>query len=188
MTKSLEPPGAHDTATTPIEIRVERVSQLFNSLDPYPFQERDLDKDAEEYIVGWARELKADQAFGIIVHLPAAEANTAQARSLPQAFASYFNYRAERISLDLKDLLRIGRWSMLIGLAVLTVCLIAARLLAERLGNEPLAGIAQESLLIVGWVANWRPIEIFLYDWWPILRRRNLYRRLAKARVDVRSG
>jgi hypothetical protein len=77
---------------------------------------------------------------------------------------------------------------MLIGLAVLAVCLIAARLLAERLGNEPLAGIAQESLLIVGWVANWRPIEIFLYDWWPILRRRNLYRRLANARVDVRSA
>ncbi|MGA7532679.1 MAG: hypothetical protein WCB50_13625 [Pseudolabrys sp.] len=23
----------------------------------------------------------------------------------------------------------------------------------------------QESLIIVGWVAIWRPIEIFLYDW-----------------------
>jgi len=40
-------------------------------------------------------------------------------------------------------------------------------------------------LLIFGWVANWRPIEIFLYEWWPIVRRRNLYRRLAAAEVDL---
>jgi hypothetical protein len=42
----------------------------------------------------------------------------------------------------------------------------------------------RESLIIVGWVALWRPLEIFLYDWWPIARHRSLYRRLAKA--DVR--
>jgi hypothetical protein len=39
-----------------IEIRIEDISQLFHS-DPFPFRERDLDKDAEEFIVGWAREL-----------------------------------------------------------------------------------------------------------------------------------
>jgi hypothetical protein len=26
--------------------------------------------------------------------------------------------------------------------------------------------VIEESLLIFGWVANWRPIEIFLSDWW----------------------
>ena len=38
-----------------IELRVDKIAQLFHSLDPYPFRERDLDKDAEDYIVGWAR-------------------------------------------------------------------------------------------------------------------------------------
>jgi hypothetical protein len=33
-----------------IEIRVDNVSQLFNTLDPFPFPERDLDKDAEELL------------------------------------------------------------------------------------------------------------------------------------------
>jgi len=46
--------------------------------------------------------------------------------------------------------------------------------------------VIEESLLIFGWVANWRPIEIFLYDWWPINRRRNLYRRIATAQVELR--
>ena len=28
--------------------------------------------------------------------------------------------------------------------------------------------VFREGLLIVGWVAMWRPLEVFLYDWWPI--------------------
>jgi hypothetical protein len=43
--------------------------------------------------------------------------------------------------------------------------------------------IVQQSVLILGWVANWRPLEIFLYDWWPLARRRDLYSRLAAAQV-----
>ena len=42
-----------------------------------------------------------------------------------------------------------------------------------------------EGLIILGWVANWRPVKIFLYDWWPIARRRRLYRRLAVATIRV---
>ena len=46
------------TAANAIEIRIDEIAQLFHSLDPFPFRERDLDKDAEEFIVGWARELR----------------------------------------------------------------------------------------------------------------------------------
>jgi hypothetical protein len=49
-----------------------------------------------------------------------------------------------------------------------------------------LPSVLRESLVIVGWVANWRPIEMFLYDWWPIARRRDLYRRLANAKVVIK--
>jgi hypothetical protein len=72
-----------------------------------------------------------------------------------------------------------------IGVAVLAVCLLAWQAIAGELGNTELARFVEESLIIVGWVANWRPIEIFLYEWWPLARRRNLYRRLAEARVDL---
>ena len=47
-----EPPAAAENA---IEIRIDDISQLFHTLDPFPFRERDLDKDAEEFIVSWAR-------------------------------------------------------------------------------------------------------------------------------------
>ena len=53
-------------------------------------------------------------------------------------------------------------------------------------GSDPIGRVIEESLLIFGWVANWRPIEVFLYDWWPIVRRRNLYQRLSAAHVTLR--
>lgn len=46
-----------------IEIRVNGIAQLFHTLDPYPFRDKDLDREAEEYIVGWARELPRNRPF-----------------------------------------------------------------------------------------------------------------------------
>jgi hypothetical protein len=43
--------------STVIELKLQRFEQLFHTLDPQPFRERDPDRDAEEFIVGWAREI-----------------------------------------------------------------------------------------------------------------------------------
>lgn len=171
----------------PIEVRVENVSQLFDTLDPFPFQERDLDKDAEEYIVGWARELPRDQPIRLIIHLPAGTDSKPESQLVAEAISRYFGYRAGIISRDLNELFRIGRMALLIGLSVLALCLVAAQFATELLGDSPFGGFVQQSLIILGWVANWKPIETFLYDWWPLIRRRNLYRRLAQAHVEIKS-
>lgn len=178
---------ADSDASEAIEIRVEEITQLFDTLDPFPFRERDLDSDAEEYIVGWARELPRDQPLRIVIHAPAGESGRIGARELEQAFARFFAYRADVMTRDLREMFRIGRRSLAIGLAVLGLCLLAAPAIAGRLGPGPVGRFVEESLIIVGWVANWKPIEIFLYDWWPLARRRNLYRRLAGATVAVQA-
>jgi len=40
----------------------------------------------------------------------------------------------------------------------------------------------------VGWVAMWRPLQIFLCDWWPLQRQIRLYLRLAVAHIQVVEG
>jgi len=65
---------------------------------------------------------------------------------------------------------------------VLGLCIATGHAVVAYRGSE-LGQFVEEGLIILGWVANWRPIEIFLYDWWPILRRRRLLRRLAVADV-----
>jgi hypothetical protein len=179
--------GSNQESVTPIEIKVENISQLFNTLDPFPFSERDLDKQAEEYIVGWARELPRHHTIRIIIHLPSSELAQHDPKTVALALRRYFDYRVGVVSRDLREMFRIGRIAALIGLVALGLCLTASQILTGRLMETPLDRFLQESLVIVGWVANWKPLEIFLYDWWPLARRRNLYRRLAQASVDLKS-
>ena len=169
-----------------IEVRISALAQLFNSLDPSPFHERDLDDDAEEYIVGWARELPGDALLKIVVHLPEAEARKAEERGLAAALNNYFGDRADFLERDLRELFRNGRRYLSIGLPILVLCLVASQLVRGALGTGPLARALEESLIIVGWVANWKPIETFLYDRWPLKRRHDLYRRLQNATVQIK--
>ena len=172
--------------TRAIEVRVEQLSQLFDTLDPFPFRERDLDKDAEEFIVGWARELPRNQPINIIIHAPAAELRSEYANEIAPALKRYFNYRADVVGRDLNELFRIGRRSLLIGLTVLGACILLSRAVLAVSGAGNFSRFTEEGFIILGWVANWKPIEIFLYEWWPLARRRDLYRSLAVANVELR--
>src|SRR5665647_3525025 len=111
-----------------IELRVDNLAQLFHTLDPFPFRERDLDREAEEFIVGWARELSRDEAIRIVVHFPDNDVQTKAAQSLSEAFGRYFSYRAGIIQGDLNELFRVGRLSLCIGVFILIVCFIATHL------------------------------------------------------------
>ena len=177
-----EPP---DTGANAIEIRIESIAQLFHTLDPSPFYEKDLDQDAEDFIVSWARELPSDQPLKIVVHLPEKQLARPEAKEIGPAIAQYFAYRAHVIGLELKELFRVGRRSLAIGLTILILAIVASQILAPRL-EPPLGKVVEESLILFAWVANWRPIEIFLYEWWPIARRRRLYRQLASAKVELK--
>lgn len=168
-----------------IELQVDKIGQLFESFDPMPFRERDLDRNAEDYIVGWARELPRREPIRILVHMPRAEAAHENAHAVAEAFSRYFRYRAESMTGSLSELFRIGRYSLLVGVLVLVSCVMAGQFLARLPAVQPFGRLINEGLIILGWVANWRPIEIFLYDWWPIVRRRNLFARLAAAEVSI---
>ncbi|WP_271568215.1 hypothetical protein [Bradyrhizobium sp. CCBAU 11386] len=106
---------------------------------------------------------------------------------LRDAFGHHFADRANATQRDINELFRIGRWSLAIGLAILITCLLFAHVVVGALFVNPLRRLLEESLLILGWVANWRPLEIFLYDWWPLVRRRDLYRRISKAAIETRA-
>lgn len=171
----------------PIELRVREIGQLFHTLDPLPYRERDLDSTVEQYVVGWAGELPRSHLMDIVVHLPSAEAEKAEAQHIGNAMRNYFAYRAEAVGWQLRELFRIGRTALAIGLTLLAVCTVVAKGLSQLFDGSYLARFIEEGLIILGWVANWRPIQIFLYDWEPLVRRRQLYRRLSRASVTLKA-
>ena len=172
----------------PIQLRLATIAQLFSSLDPFPFRERDLDRDAEEFIVDWARELKEKTPPHVIVQLPSAAMAGVDPAEIQEAIRRYFRTRAELIASDLKELFRVGRRSLLIGLAALGLCLTIQSLFTAWVAPAlpaTAARFVEEGLVILGWVANWKPIEIFLFDWWPLADKKALYARLGAAKIDL---
>jgi hypothetical protein len=168
-----------------IEVHLVELRQLFNSFDPSPFRERDLDPNAEEFIVSWAREFPRDAPLALIVRLDRCAGLPQEPAALKEAIHEYFRYRAQVTRQRLRQLFWRGRSSLLIGLVALTACLIAGDLIAKQLGQAQLGEMLKESLLIGGWVAMWRPLEIFLYDWWPIRAEARLFDRLSVMPVHI---
>ena len=48
----------------------------------------------------------------------------------------------------------------------------------------PAAALLREGLAIAGWVAMWRPIQIYLYDWWPLRRRGQIFEKMCRMPVE----
>ena len=143
-----------------IEVRVAELRQLFNAIDPSPFRERDLD--------------------------PRAEAGPDdEAAVLREAIHEYFGQQVVRSRRRLRELFRRGRISLLIALAFLAASIAVGDAIASYLGGSRLAGVVREGFLIGGWVAMWRPLEVFLYDWWPIRAEERLLRRLSAIPVRI---
>lgn len=167
-----------------IDLHLREVAQLFDSLDPCPFYERDLDADAEEYIVASAQELPQRPQV-IVVYLDQSSGEAEEARNLEKAIHEHFARKLELANRELRVLLRRGWISLLIGLAFLGMLLGLSEVVLRQMTPGPLAAVLRESLVIGGWVALWRPLEIFLYDWWPIVGRRKTYALLARVPVNV---
>lgn len=169
-----------------IEIKINAPEQILNSFDPSPFHIRDLDDRAADYIIECAEELGSASPLLLVIELPGNEAARDLSRELPTALSNSFRYRATQARFKLRDLFRNGRVSLAIGLAVLGLCTLVIHLLEHAGANSTFAQVTEQGLFILGWVALWRPLEIFLYDWWPIRKRINLLDRLAAARVEIR--
>ena len=168
-----------------IEVKVRDLHQLFNSMDPSPFHERDLDHDAEQFIVSWAQECHHRVPIQLIVHLSQAPEGIQDPQKLvTDSFRHYFIYQADMKVRELKQMMREGRFSLVIGLLFITVChSIAHFFLKDTL---PWEAVAREGLTIGAWVAMWRPLDIYLYRWWPLVRLKRLYLKLSRAAVEVR--
>ncbi len=166
-----------------VELRLSDLDQFFNTFDPSPFHKKDIDDDAERYIVNSVRAFSLKTKLKLVFYLPAEHHKEASTVLIP-AIENYFQYQAIMASRELKSLLHEGRIAMLLGTLFLCIC-IGARALLSLVVQNPFWGIILEGLNIIGWVAMWRPVQIYLYEWWALFRKKKIYEKIRDMPIEI---
>lgn len=167
-----------------IDVRIKNPQQLFDARDPSPFRERDLDDDFVEYITSSVKEFSRKDLFKIVIHIDCSETPELSELAILEAMRSYFSYKIDLHSKELRNYFKRAQFFLLIGLSVLVLCLGLAQsiFLAQQFG---VLGILREGLVIFGWVSLWKPIELLLFDWFPLYEKIRFSKRLLNADVEV---
>jgi hypothetical protein len=167
-----------------IEITLADPQALFTSRLDEPFREEVLDADAEVFIEQKAATFPRHASLMLMIHLPVHHPDL-PAR-IEQAVHAHFALCARRNRESFTRLMAEGRRTLLVGFSFLILCLLLAAQVFTPDDTGVFGSIMHESLVIAGWVALWRPLEICLYDWWPIRKRGRLLHKLATMPVHIR--
>ena len=167
-----------------IEIKLSSVVQLFNTFDPAPFHEKELDSAAERYIIDTVNDFPAKTRFRIVIHLPADLVKTDRATQIVPAIHHHFEYKMLVTERKFRARFRYGRNAMIIGLSFLFIALVVRQLIST-ITNNLLTVLIADALLIIGWAAMWEPVTVLLYELWPVRQQKKTYERISKMEIVV---
>ncbi|NMB78200.1 MAG: hypothetical protein GYA23_03815 [Methanomicrobiales archaeon] len=168
-----------------IELTLSSVDQLFHSFDPSPFHKKELDPEAERYIVDIVDDFSRETEFHIIIYLPEDIRNSAQAQKIPEAIRNHFQYRALMQNQLYKERSRYGKFTIIVGLVFLAIATLASHAVADHFPDSLPALLVAKALEVAGWVAMWEPVTVHLYQLWPIIKQRRIYEKIAGMEIDV---
>jgi hypothetical protein len=173
-----------DNGTVMIELVLRNVMQLFNSLDPSPFHEKELDPDAEEYIFNAVVDQPKKIPVKMAIYLPEESITDSTRESIILGIHNHFIYKSSVSDRELRRLFERGRIVLVIAMVFLFGSLLGRQILST-LEQGLLVRMAGEGLLIFGWVTLWEPAYIFIYGWWPIVQKRKIYEKITTMEIEV---
>jgi hypothetical protein len=169
---------------TCIDVRVRAIEQIFDNRDPMPFLERDLDDDVALYLTECATDV-GREPLRIVFW---SEASSLDEAAVQRAFRNHFDYELGRARRRVRASARSARNGFFIGIALMVVLRVISEVFVMQLSPGDARRILHEGLVIVSWVALWRPIDLVLYDFWPVRERRQIIEQLRDAEVSLRVG
>ncbi len=119
-----------------------------------------------------------------MIYLEENERNELPGDAIREAIRSYFDYKKDLQQRELKNFLKRARLFLAIGLFVLATCVGLAQNLTIT-ASPGATGILREGVLILGWVSIWKPIELILFDWVPLVEKLRIYKKLLVTEIKI---
>ncbi len=163
-------------------MNVKKAEDLFyKSVIPLSCR-RHLHPDVEEFIIENAEQLNANSSFDIIIRL---EEPSSKVEEIASMIRKHFENKRDNAKIRLKTSLKLGLRSLFTGFVFLVMMYLLTKLLAGILPENGLMIPLRELLIILAWVALWRPADLLLYEWHPYKRNVKLFERILNSKVRV---
>ena len=168
--------------TPEIKLQLQTINELLRSPGSL-YRKRILKADAEEFIVEEAEAHPRKAAINLKIYLALSEVKHKD--DLAPAIHNHFRYRRKQSQKKYQRIIQYGWKIFFIALGLLAVIYSLTEITFHLMPDNRLVLFFRESFIILGWVVLWRPLELLLYDWYPIKRNIRLYNRLEHSNVEV---
>jgi hypothetical protein len=163
-------------------IRVDSLSELFWEFDARPVAERTLSGDARWYLLDEWDRLRPARPTCLTIYAPAGERSETDEEAVRIAIRRSLHKAAGPLR-RVDPLSRQERIAARIGIAVLFASIVVSTALDRGSDDVLVEGLSQ-GILVLGWVALWRPAERVVVEVFPHFFNR---RRIGEfADIDVR--
>jgi hypothetical protein len=127
-----------------IEMSLSSVIQLFNTFDPAPFHEKEMDINAENYIVDTVKDFPGKTDFKIVFYLPDNILDTKEAMEIPRAIRAHFEYKTLMQRRKLRERYIYGQFTFIVGVSFLALATVASLAIDTYYGSYPVAHLIAE--------------------------------------------
>jgi hypothetical protein len=165
-----------------LDVRLELADprELFAAPTADPLAGRPYGESGVDRILNQLRPKPGREVRATIVLPESARAPDLEARTRG-ALARYFDARIAHNRNDNRSLWHEGRATLTRGLLFLAICMLGSHIVgAPKYLHPVFARFLDEGFVIAGWVALWWPLDVLLYQHWPLARERRMYEALKR--------
>jgi hypothetical protein len=167
-----------------IDLKLNNPRFLFDRKDPTPIKDRDLNEDVVSYIINSLEEIPKKYSVQLNIFFEKKGPDDPSKEKIKSAIENFFNFEKFSKQMELKGRFERGFKGLFIGIFFLSLCIITSHYLKGV--NFPLLGeFVTEGVTVLGWVSMWHPIQIFLYEWWPIKEEITIFDRASLMNVEI---
>jgi hypothetical protein len=164
-------------------LRFDNLQEFLTTQNLHAHRQRYLQPEWEEWLVQETGMLPKYKGLHLQVELPASE--TIAADKLQAMMHQHFKCMQQKVMQEKKATLWQGYKYLAIAILFLLLMTIGYNLIDNYAPDNKYSNTMQDALVILGWVAFWRPAELLLYDWHPFKTEAKIYERLAAMQVVI---
>lgn len=166
-----------------ITVELRDTTELFDPPQTDPFEGRFTSDCGADQILEAARRARA---VPLTIEVRVSGRPTHSEANVQRALAKYWEVRIEELRVRRRRVWSRGFKELAVGVLFLAVCLaVSASLSNVEWRTEWLGRFAIEGVIIVGWIALWHPVDMLLFEPWPLNSELRALARLTDATIQL---